>query len=223
MRSGSEALPAEEPMMRVRKRLSCNPGGLRARAVPVAVRDEEVVVVLSKRMIRDELEVDGCEPWLEDERLCIRNMPGLAEALVGYTGSVDVSLSSPGVDDELADRCHGFGSRAALLSSLRRWRSSVDVSRGEDESCVGKMRGDGKLAVIDAGDAVPGTRTGDEDGGELVGGSEMVVTLDEDPSMLDFLKRLRSDSLGFSFRGGVASAPVPADFGRRETFGNEGR
>jgi hypothetical protein len=136
---------------------------------------------------------------------------------------VDISFSSPGVDDELVDRWNGFGSRTALLSSLRRWRSSADVSRGEDESCVGKTRGEGRLALLDAGDAVPGTGTGDEDEGELIGGSETVVTLDEDPSILDFLKRLRSDSLEFSFRGGVASAPVPADPGRREVFGNEGR
>jgi hypothetical protein len=191
--------------------------------VATAVRDEEAVE-LSKRIIRDELEEAAWEPWLEDERLCMRNMPGLTGMLAGYAESVDVSLSSPGgVDEELVDRYHGLGSRAALVSSLRRWRSSVDVSRGEDESCVGTTRGEGKFAVLDAGDAVPGTGTGDEDGGELIGGSETVVMLDEDPSIFDFLKRLRRDSLEFSFRGGVASAPVPADPGRREVFWSEGR
>lgn len=188
------------------------------------LRDSEVVEdMLSKRMIRDELELAGCEPWLEDEWLCVRNMPGLTGAPVGYAGSLDVSLSSPGVDDELMDRCHGFGSRGALLSGLRRRWSSGDVSCGEDEGCVGKTRGDGKLAVLEAGDAVSGTGTGDEGGGELMDDSETVVTLAEDPSMLDFLKRLRSDSLGFNFRGGVASAPVPADLGRREVLESKGR
>jgi hypothetical protein len=107
--------PAEEPMLRARKRLSCGTpprdGGLRARAV----REDELEVELSKRIIRDE---EGCwEPWPEVERVCIRSMPGLTGA-VGSGG-----ISSPGVDEELVERCHGFGSgeaRAELVSSLRR-------------------------------------------------------------------------------------------------------
>lgn len=111
IRSTSEA-PA--PMLRVRRRLSCGTlprdGGLRARAA----REEELEVELSKRIIRD---VGSCwEAWPEDERACMRNMPGL-------TGAVGSGISSPGVDEELVERCHGFGSgeaRAGLVSSLRR-------------------------------------------------------------------------------------------------------
>lgn len=153
----------------------------------------------------------------------MRNMPGL----IGAAGSG--GISSLGVDEELAadtERCHGFKSgeaRAGLVSSLRRWRSCVDVSCGDDERGVERTRGEDIIAVIDAGDADPGTGTGDEDGGELIGGSETEVTLDDEPSTFDFLKRLRSDSFEFSFRGGVASAPVPADLGRRDVFGSEGR
>jgi hypothetical protein len=114
IRSMSEA-PAEEPMLRVRRRLSCGTlpreGGLRARTV----REEELEEVLSNRMIRDE---EGCcEPWPEVERVCMRSMP----CLTGNVGSG--GISSPGVDEELVERCHGFESgeaRAELVSSLRR-------------------------------------------------------------------------------------------------------
>lgn len=114
IRSMSEA-PAEEPMLRVRRRLSCGTlpreGGLRARTV----REEELEEVLSNRMIRDE---EGCcEPWPEVERVCMRSMP----CLTGTVGSG--GISSPGVDEELVERCHGFGSgeaRVELVSSLRR-------------------------------------------------------------------------------------------------------
>lgn len=210
--------PIEEPKLRARKRLSCGTlpreGGLRARAV----REEELEVELSKRIMRDE---EGCwDPWPEVERVCMRSMPGLT-GVVGSGG-----ISSPGVDDELVERCHGFGSgeaRAKLVSSLRRWRSCVGVSCGDDESGVGKRRGEDIIAAGDTGDAVPGTGTGDEEGGELIGGSETEVTLDEEASTFDFLNRLRSDSFEFSLRGDVTSAPVPADLGRREAFGSEGR
>src|SRR6267154_2845100 len=138
IRSASGA-PANELMLRVRKRVSWGPvpraEGLRARAV------SEEELELSKRMIRDA--EGGWEPWPEDVRLCMCNMPGL----IGAAGSGDVS--SPGMDDELAaevDRCHGFGSREGLLSILRRWRLSADVSRGEDERGVERTRGDGRGA-----------------------------------------------------------------------------
>lgn len=90
----------------------------------------------------------------------------------------------------------------------------MGISCGDDESGVGKRRGEDISA---AGDAVPGTGTGDEEGG-LIGGSETGVMLDEEASTFDFLNRLRSDSFEFSLRGEVASAPVPADLGRREAF-----
>jgi hypothetical protein len=54
---------------------------------------------------------------------------------------------------------------------------------------------------------------------ELIGGSETEVTLDEEASTFDFLNRLRS--FEFSLRGNVASAPVPADLGRRKAFGSD--
>lgn len=98
----------------------------------------------------------------------------------------------------------------------------MGISCGDDESGVEKRRGEDIIAAGDAGDAVPGTGTGDEEG-ELIGGSETEVTLDEEASTFDFLNRLRSDNFEFSFRGEVASAPVPADLGRREVFGSEGR
>lgn len=209
--------PAEELMLRARRRLSCGTlpreGGLRARAVREELEEE-----FSKRMIRDK--EDCWEPWPEVERVCMRSMPGLT----GAVGSR--SVSSPGVDEELMERCHGFGSgevRVELVSGLRRWRSCVGVSCGDDESGVGKTRGEDIIATGDAGDAVPGTGTGDEEEGELIGGSETEVTLDEEVSTFDFLNRLRSDSFEFSLRGGAASAPVPADLGRREAFGSGGR
>lgn len=98
----------------------------------------------------------------------------------------------------------------------------MGISCGDDDSGVGKRRGEDISAAGDAGDAVPGTGTGDEEGG-LIGGSETEVMLDEEASTFDFLNRLRRDSFEFSLRGEVGSAPVPADLGRREGFWNEGR
>lgn len=64
-----------------------------------------------------------------------------------------------------------------------------------------------------------GMGTGREGDDEGAGDSEREAALELEPSLFDFLKRLRRDSLDCSLR---ESAPVPADLGRAERAGKDG-
>lgn len=61
---------------------------------------------------------------------------------------------------------------------------------------------------------------GEEGGGERGFCSD--PTLELDPSAFGFLKRLRRESFECNLREGTASAPMPADRGRRERDVNGG-